>query len=185
MLATTMERALKTPGVNWVTERGGAGVFTYAMGILKERGVKFNGSDHCVFFSHPTTSLSKAENLARELGFSFERTTHTSDKLNLDELVGGLNFAGDMICAYQRFRADENYSSVNMGVDMAKGIGSSWKGMTVAAASATAVTAAVGLGGGAVALPATIAVATAVGGLGKTLFKAWLPRRYRSIASKL
>lgn len=185
MLATTMEHALKTPGVAWLTERGGAGVLTHALGILKERGVRFNESGHHVFFSHPTTSLFKAENLARELGLEFTRATHTSDKLNLDELAGGLNVAGDIIRAYQRFRADENYSAVKMSVDMVKGSGASWKAVTTLAASTAAVSAAVGLGGGAVAMPATIAVASAVGGLGKTLFKAWLPVRYRSIVSKL
>lgn len=185
LLAGTMGRAIKTNGVAWISERGGSGVLTQAMHILKERGITFKDSEHYVYFSHPTTNLDRAEWLARDLGLNFARASHASDKLNLDELVGGLNFAGDMLSAYHRFRCDENYSVVKMSVDMAKGTGASWKAVTTLAASTAAVSAAVGLGGGAVAMPATIAVASAVGGIGKTLFKAWLPQRYRAIITKL
>ncbi|MFA7554495.1 MAG: hypothetical protein WCY88_09625 [Spongiibacteraceae bacterium] len=177
--------AKKISGVAWISERGGSGVLTQAMQILKERNVNFKASDHHVFFSQPTTNLVKAETLARDVGLSFSRSTHKTNKLNPNELIGGLNVAGDFVGIYQRFRADEDYSAVNMGVDMAKSTGGSWQAITTVSASSAAVTAAMGLGGTAVALPAAIAVASAMAGTGHALFKAWLPQRYRSLVSKL
>ena len=66
-------------------------------------------------------------------------------------------------------------------MDLLKHSGSSWKAVSTTSACTAAVCAAVGVSTGAVALPATIAVATAVSGLGKDLFQAWLPDQYNRI----
>ena len=99
--------------------------------------------------------------------------------------MGGLNFVGEVVCAYERYRAGEDYSGKKMCVDMAKGVGASSKNIATVAASVAAVSAVVGFDGGAVVIPAAIAVSAAVCGVGRILFRAWLPRRYRLLVSRL
>lgn len=104
------------------------------MAILKERNVNLSESKHHVYFSHPTTNVVKAERIARDIGLSFSRSTHKVNKLNPNQLVGGLNFAGDFVGSVQRYRNDDNYSALHMGVDIAGNAGSSWKAITTASA---------------------------------------------------
>lgn len=115
LLAKTMELSKDTKDVVWLTQRGGVGIFTQAMSILKSRGIDFDGQKHHVFFSHPTTNFAKAQTLAMEIGMNFERDNLSIQPLNPNELVGGLNFGGDFIAGYQRVRHDPEYTALNYG----------------------------------------------------------------------
>lgn len=185
LLAKTMELSKDTKDVVWLTQRGGVGIFTQAMSILKSRGIDFDGQKHHVFFSHPTTNFAKAQTLAMEIGMNFERENLSIQPLNPNELVGGLNFGGDFIAGYQRVRHDPEYTALNYGVDALKGINRNWKAISVSAGCGVAVSAAVGLGAPTIAIPAVITVASAMAGLGNTLFQSWLPEKHRRLKNKL
>lgn len=185
LLAYTMEKAKDTQGVLWLTQAGGLGVMTQAMHILRSKGVHFNDSDHHIHFSHPTTSYIKAQQLAIELGMKFDRDNTCIHPLNLDELVGGMNLFGDYIAGYQRMKQDPEYSAMNFGVDSLKGVSRNWQAISIASGCTAAISAALGSGGSAIAIPAVITAATATAGLGKTLFQQWLPEKYRRLTSKL
>lgn len=184
-LAHSMASAHSIKTVCWISQAGGSGVLTQAMRILKDKGFSFRDSNHHIYFSHLTTNLGRAETLAKDLGFKFVRQTHKVNKLNLNEMIGGLRFGGDITSALCRKRYDPNYTYVQLGSDLAQGTNSNLKTIFTLSSSTAAVTAAIGLGGTALAVPATIAMATAVAGAGKSLFKAWLPERYRRLTSKL
>lgn len=185
LLARSMEMAQNQEKIHWLTQGGGSGIFTQALHILKGRGITFSGKGHTVRFCHPTTSYVKAQALAMDLGIKFERKNHDINSLNLDQVVGGLNFTGDFIAAYQRLKRDPEYTRLNCGVDALKGIARNWQAITVASGCSAALSAAVSAGGTAAVFPAIIAAATAMSGLGNTLFQSWLPERHRQIKEKL
>lgn len=114
LLAKTMAESRKVEGVYWVSEGGGSGVLTAALGILKTQKVNFKDSGHHVFFSGPTTSLVKAQNLAYDLNLELERKAYS---------VGMSTSVVDIIRApwHRRQRDRDNYSRLQMGVDMCKG----------------------------------------------------------------
>lgn len=114
LLAKTMAESRKVEGVYWITEGGGSGVLTEALRILKAQKVDFKGTDHHVFFSGPTTSLVKAQNLAYDLSLGFERKAYS---------VGMSTSVMDTIKApwHRRQKDRDNYSRLQMGVDMCKG----------------------------------------------------------------
>lgn len=185
LLAKTIDMARSKKHVLWVTQGGGSGVFTQALSILKSQGSDFSESKHQVYFSHPTTSFSRAQSLALDLGINLKRDNLKIETLNFNELVGGLNFGGDFIAGYQRLKQDPEYTALNYGVDALKGINRNWRAISVSAACTTALSAAMGSGGSAIAIPAILTGATAMAGLGNTLFRAWLPDTHRRLKKKL
>ncbi|MBU2986586.1 hypothetical protein KO528_14580 [Saccharophagus degradans] len=185
LLAQSMEQAKESDGILWLTQGGGSGVFTQAMSILKSRGVSFKDKEHHVYFSHPTTNFVNAQALAMDLGMNFDRDNLNIRALNFDELVGGLKFGGDFIAGYQRLKQDPEYTAVNYGVDALKGVSRNWQSISVTAACTAAVSAACGMGATSFAIPAVITTATAMAGLGNTLFQQWLPDRYNRLKAKL
>lgn len=185
LLARTMESAKDTQDVLWLTQSGGIGVFTQAMSILKGRGVSFRDVNHCVFFSHPTTSYVKAQALAMDVGMQFDRDNLSFSALNFNELVAGLGLAGNFVAGYQRVRHDPEYNAINYGFDALKGVDRNWKAISVTSACATAISAATGAGAVVTSIPAVVTAATAMAGLGNTLFQSWLPETHRRLKNKL
>ena len=188
LLADTMKNAKNTKQVRWISERGGCGVLTQAMQILKEKRVSFADSNHLVFFSYPTTQLTKAESLAREIGMKFDRDTKKVDRLNLDQMVGGLGVCGGHIAAWNRFKSDPEQTALKLGADLFKETMDSKSAASTVAISVGAVTAALGVtaGGAGVGAVATLAAGIgSVAGLGVKLTKAWLRDHYNNVASKL
>ena len=188
LLAKTMSDARNTKQVRWISERGGSGVLTQAMRILKDKNINFKDQNHLVFFSHPTTSLIKAQQLATDLGLKFDRDTKKVNRLNVDELVGGLGIAGGHIAAYNRFKSDPEHTALKLGADLVKETVAAKNAASTIAITTGAVTAALGFtaGTGGLGAVATIAAAAStIAGVGTTLTKAWLRDRYNQIASKL
>lgn len=83
--------------------------------ILKSRKVTFDNSGHHIFFSGPTTNLVRAQQLAYDLNLKFERKAYS---------VGMYTNLSDVIKApwKRRQRDSENYSRLQMGLDMCKGV---------------------------------------------------------------
>lgn len=84
LLANSMYRASRTPGVIWFADWGGSGVLTRALQILSnEKSVQF--SKHRIVLNRPTTSSSLAVKLAKELKIEL-----TEKKMGLTpkEIVG-------------------------------------------------------------------------------------------------
>ncbi|MBU2986913.1 hypothetical protein KO528_16225 [Saccharophagus degradans] len=185
LLAHTIELSKDIKNVLWITQGGGSGVFTHALSLLKGKGIDLKDSKHSIYFSHPTTSFIKAQALAMELGIKFDRDNLSVQPFNFNETVGGLNFGGGFIAGYQRMRQDPEYTALNYGVDSLKGIQRNWQPISITAGCAAAVSAALGSGGTAAAIPAVITAATAMAGLGHTLFQSWLPDKYRRLKQKL
>lgn len=115
----------------------------------------------------------------------FDRSNLSIRTLNPNETIGGLNLGGDFIAAYQRKKRDSEYTALHLGVDALKGVHRNWQPISTAAGCAAAISAAVGTGGSALALPAVLTAATAMTGLGLTLFSSWLPESYRRLKQKL
>jgi len=88
LLASTMKDASQYKNVKWISERGGSGVLTHAMSLLKAQGVSFKDTKHKVFFSHIMTNVAKAEQLARDIGLELGSPTHTKDIINVSEMFG-------------------------------------------------------------------------------------------------
>ncbi|MDO6421069.1 hypothetical protein [Saccharophagus degradans] len=185
LLARTMEQSIDTESVTWFTQGGGSGVFTQAMDILSKKNITFEDTGHTVFFSHPTTSYLKAQSLAIKLGLEFDRDNLSIRPHNLDETIGGLHICGDFIAGYQRRKYDPEYTALNYGVDSLKGIHRNWQAITVGVGCSAALSAAVSAGGTSAVYPAVLAAATAMTGLGHTLFQSWLPERYQQLKKKL
>lgn len=114
LLANLMQDSLKLNGVYWVSQGGGSGVLTQALQILKVRKINFEGSGHHIFFSGPTTSIVKAQNLAYDLDIKFERKAYS---------IGMRTHISDTVKApwSRRQRDPDNYSRLQMTADMFKG----------------------------------------------------------------
>lgn len=97
LLAETMASARDLKSVSWISEAGGSGVLTQAMRILKDEGISFANSDHHIFFSNMTTRLTKAQSLASDIGMEFDGNAHNINRLNPNQLVGGLGFDGSQV----------------------------------------------------------------------------------------
>ncbi|MES2824593.1 MAG: hypothetical protein V4732_13395 [Pseudomonadota bacterium] len=123
LLAGTMESARNIKDVTWVSERGGSGVLTQAMRILKERGVNFSASGHKAFFSNLQTNLGNAEGLARNIGIGFDGKSHSKEMINVNQLLGSGLFGG-FVNPVKRFIKDDKYSALNCISDMGKEAGS-------------------------------------------------------------
>lgn len=117
LLAGTMESSLKIKDVTWVSERGGSGVLTQAMRILKDRGVNFKDSGHKAFFSKLQTNLGSAEQLARDIGIGFDGKSHSKELINVNQLLGSGLFGG-FVNPVKRYRKDDKYTALNMVSDI-------------------------------------------------------------------
>jgi hypothetical protein len=159
LLAKTMLSARTIKGITWVSERGGSGVLTQAMRILKEGGASFDGAGHRAFFSHVQTNLGNAEQLARHLGFAFESKTHSKDWYNLSEQLGSGLFGG-FVNPIKRRRSDEKYTKLNCIKDIGKEA-VVWTGTVGSVVAAPAAVKSFGVA--AVALGTTLAATTGPG----------------------
>ncbi|MGB3610111.1 MAG: hypothetical protein WA987_06995 [Cellvibrio sp.] len=114
LLAKAMEESRKVEGVYWVSQGGGSEVLTQALNLLKANKVSFEGTGHHVFFSKPTTSIVKAQDLAFDLKLKFERRAYS---------VGMRTYISDTVKAplHRRRRDPDNYSVLQMSTDMCKG----------------------------------------------------------------
>lgn len=190
LLAETMARAKTVPKVDWISEKGGCGVVTQALQILKNRGESFiEKNDHHIYFRNPTTNVVPAEGLARDLGLKFGRQTHNVNPLNLNELIGGHMVFGGHVAAIQRRRQSSgDYTRLQLASDLvshttgltgtAKTVGLSISAGTVAAIGTAA------LGG---SFPAVATFATAVAsafGVGTAVVNAYFPRFYDKVKGK-
>ena len=187
LLAQTMESAREISGVSWITEGGGSGVMTQAMGILKNKGIRFDDNMHHVFFSHLTTSLVQAEQLARDIGLKFDSRSAAVNRLRPDELVGGLGFCGGYIAAWNRFQQDPERTALMLSGDIYRETLGSKNAAATLGVTAAAVATAVGLSTGGANPSALATLATALGGavgVGVTLTQAWLPKYYHLIKKK-
>jgi hypothetical protein len=104
-------------GVAWVSERGGSGVLTQAMRILKERGVNFSALWHKAFFSNVQTNLGNAEWLACDIGISFDGKSHSKEMINVNQLFGSGLFGG-FVNPVKRLIKDDKCSALNCISDM-------------------------------------------------------------------
>lgn len=123
LLADTMAAARNIKDVTWVSERGGSGVLTQAMRILKERGINFSNAGHKAFFSNIQTNLGNAECLARDIGLSFDGKSHSKEMINVNQLLGSGLFGG-FVNPVKRFIREDKYSALNCISDMGTEIGS-------------------------------------------------------------
>lgn len=185
ILARTMSEARHLEGITWVPERGGSGVATQAMYLLKAQGVNFKGSKHQMFFSGITTDALTAENLAREIGMDFERKTKSIDPFNLDQLIGsGVMYGGTFIAAVNRFQQDPEHTALKLGTDVVSGA----MGGRSAVGKVVAVTKAVSLASGtAAAVTGTapmIGIALALASLAPSMFKGFFPDQYHKFKDK-
>ncbi len=162
--------------------------------MLKNQGVKFDESDHYIFFSRMTTLDVTAERLAKEIGMKFDRDTKSINKANFSEFLGGSALGGgSVIAAWNRYRSDPDHTALKLGTDISKELSSTLGGAKAIRTTAIATGAALGVigaaGGAATGLPASITFATAVfgamAGVGPGLVKAWLPHYYDKIKAKL
>lgn len=102
-----------------MSERGGAGVLTQAMRILKDRGVSFAKTGHRAFFSNIQTNLGAAEGLVRDLQIEFDGKSHSKDWYNINHKVGSGLFE-EFVNPIRRKRKDDKYSTLNCIADIGK-----------------------------------------------------------------
>ena len=165
----------------WVSERGGSGVLTQALKILSDQNIKLD--NHAVYLCNPTTRQSALVSLSMQVGLGQPRQISKNSILRPGELIGGLGFGGGFITAYQRLKEDPNYDAYKFSADVAKETTS----LKSAVGTAATVGAAIGITAGGASLPAVAAFAgavVAVGGLGKVLTEAYLPRIYYKFTGK-
>src|SRR5690606_34382152 len=168
LLAKAMVDARNVEGVYWISQSGGSSVLTQALNLLTKWNVNFEGTGHHVFFSGPTTSIVKAQNLAYDLNLKFERKAYS---------IGLRTHFSDTYSApwHRRQRDPENYSRLQMSADMCKGVPQLMIGGVAIASS-------FGLGGlGAFIVGAGVAGFTAVA----ALTKAVAPSTHDKIKGKL
>lgn len=187
LLARAMKKSMHVKGVKWVSEAGGSGVLTQAMRILKDQNIKFSDTGHCVFYDSITTNLVKAETLARDIGLKAERVTHKKNLFNPNQFIGS-GIGGGYITAYQRYRKDDKYTVLKLGTDVVKET-SAHKGLLATfGVTGAAVTSALGLSAGAIALPASIAFAAAylpqIIEAGTSIAEANFPKQVKKIKGK-
>ncbi|HWV14675.1 MAG TPA: hypothetical protein VN030_04525, partial [Cellvibrio sp.] len=186
LLARTMENARSIKGVAWVSQSGGLGVLTQAMRILNDKGVDFKESEHFVFFSNPTTNLTKAEQLARNIGIAVDRKSHSKNLLNIEQLFGR-GFLGGLAAGIQRYRSDKKYTALKLGVDAYKEVSEHKAIVGMFGVTGSAVAAALGSSVMAASLPAGIALAVAlevgpkVLGVGGATMQAYFPKQYKKL----
>jgi hypothetical protein len=187
LLARAMTKSIHVKNVNWVSEGGGSGVLTQAMRILRDQNIRFADSGHAVFFDGITTNLVKAESLAREIGLKAERVTHKKNLLNPNQLIGS-GFGGGYVTAYMRYRKDDKYTALKFGSDVVKETSAHKGVLATFGVTGAAVTSALGMSAGAIALPAGIAFAAAylpkIIEAGTSIAEANFPQQVKKIKDK-
>jgi hypothetical protein len=184
LLAHTMEQALPIKSVRWITEGGGAGIMTQSLQILKNKGLNFKESQHKIFFCNIRTDLVKADQLARDMGLTTERLTHSRNLLNPDQLFGAGIFAG-YTSSWHRYRQEDKHSILKFSADVA-----SETGRMVALPGAFGVGSAATMGLspeqllGPSALVFVVAAAPKAIAMGNKLLQAWAPRLHREIMKR-
>jgi len=182
LLARSMYMARKINDVRWISEFGGSGILTQALRILADRKVKLN--NHTVFLFRPTTSPHEALKAMHAVpGLEVERNFKESNAM---DYIG--NRDNLRVVRERRKNEKESYTLLHRAADTV------CAGVTLHNAAGFVVGAA-GLAGVAVSAPAAGAFLIALGGaaaklvgggkLGKQAMKAWAPRKYEEIASKL
>lgn len=182
LLARSMYMARNINDVRWISEFGGSGVLTQALRILADRKVKLN--NHTAFLFRPTTSPHEALKAMHAVpGLEVERNFKESNSM---DYIG--NRDNLRITRERRKHEKESYTLLHRATDTV------CAGVTLHNAVGFVVGAA-GLTGVAISAPAVGVFLTALGGaaatvvgagkLGKQAMKAWTPRKYDEIASKL
>ena len=182
LLARSMYMARDIHDVRWISEFGGSAVLTQALQILADRKVKLN--NHTAFLYRPTTSPHEALKAMHAVsGLELERDFKESNTL---DYIG--NRDNLRVVKERRRHEQGSYTFLNKATDTV------CAGVTLHSALGFVVGAA-GLAGVAVSAPATGAFLAALGGaaatvagagkLGQQALKAWSPRKYDQIASKL
>jgi len=109
LLAESMIAAKKKEkSVVWISQKGGSGILTQAMSIVKKKGVKL-GKDQKIFLSHPTTRHVKAYELSQELEMGTDRDFSSHNPINLNEFIGGLNIGGELNLIHERQKQEKEY----------------------------------------------------------------------------
>jgi hypothetical protein len=180
LLANTMESSLSFKHIRWITEDGGSGVMTQAMKILKDKKINFSGAEHKIFFSNITTDLVKAEQLARDLGLTTSRLTHSRNPFNPHQLFGA-GLLGGHQAAWRRYKQEKTHTALKLSTDMVRET-SKLVGIPAAfGISGVAVATSVGIPAAVFALPAGLTVALTIGlPLGTKMAEAMLPDLYES-----
>lgn len=195
LLAETMKAARNIKDVAWVSERGGSGVLTQAMQILKDDGVNFEGSGHVAFFSHITTNLAKADQLARAIGIKFDGNTHKKDFFNVNESLGS-GFGGGFVAIWKRDRKDGKFSDFVAEVKSHKDVYDTatkavpatvvacYTKSTVAAAALKVFSSATAFSTGGLVMAAAVS-AYAVGKGGNAVVKSYFPLQHKHLQNQL
>lgn len=118
LLAKTMASSRSIEGITWISERGGSGVLTQAMRMLKEGGVNFKETKHRAFFSDVQTNIGRAEQLAREIGLKFDGKSHVKSLFNINQLLGSGLFGGFVNPIKRRILRENQYSTLKCLSDM-------------------------------------------------------------------
>lgn len=103
----------------WVSQRGGSGVLTQAMGILAKMDVKL--PKHQVLLSNATTSQKKAYFYIQKLGMQLGANDKvgTYNAFSIDETVGGLGFGvGYSAMLKARMQGEADYKFGQLKRDM-------------------------------------------------------------------
>ena len=184
LLANTMQYAVKTKMVSWITQGGGSGIMTQALQILKDKNIDFSGTEHQIFFSGITTNLVKAEQLARDLGLETGRLTHSRNPLNLNQLLGP-GLLNGYAAAWQRYRQEKAHTTLKFSADIVR---ETSQLTSVPALFGLSASAALGVPAAALAMPAGVMFMIAAGPKilsgGNKLFEAWFPEQYRKLSGK-
>lgn len=138
LLADVMRNAMREKNVTWFSEFGGSGILTKAMRILKDQNVKMKG--HKIYLYHQTTRKDHAYSLSQDLEMTVDRDFSKSNLLNVNELIGGTSLSTPFL----RYKREEGYTSLNMGVDCLKGVST---GVTNGKSAATLIGAAAAIFG--------------------------------------
>ena len=86
LLANTMYKARNLQGVLWYSDWGGSAVLTRALEVLKHENISLHR--HAIFLHRPTSSSSKAIELARSLNMDLAGDGGKSTGLRANEFIG-------------------------------------------------------------------------------------------------
>ncbi|GLS24537.1 hypothetical protein [Marinibactrum halimedae] len=189
-LANTMRRAQNIQNAAWVTVRGGAGVFTHSTNLLRHQKLNFSDSKQKAYFGEITTNVVKAEQHARECGFTVEKDKGGLLSLDMARTFGsGAITGGALHAAMNRFRADPEGSILKLTGDISREVTAGKGVFETTQKVAAAVMPVVGISAGAAGTlsPGAAFIVTASAAvlpLGDALVKAWLPDFYARMKRK-
>jgi len=185
-LARAVEKAKDVHGVRWISVEGGSGVLTQAMAILKTKDISFKDTKHHVFFSHLTTDLVIAQQLATDIGLKFGNRVKSASHFRLNESAGALGVIGGHIAAWRRFKQDPKRTRLMLTGDMIRETLGSYGAVKAAGVYAAVAGIVLGI---ATATPATQLIINAAGlggaaSLSVLFAKATFPEPYAKFISK-